>query len=196
MQYNAFLGSPRVDKITRLMSLLLVEDGVDGDSGFSGLSITDDEFSLSSSDGDQTVDGFKTGLHGFVDGLSGNDTGSLNFNSISILGFDCSVAVDGVSEGVEDATQHFFSDRDIDNGAGSSYYITFLNFSIVSEDDDTDVIGFKVERHTSDSRGEFDHFSGLHFLETENSGDTISDGNDGTVFFNIVLLGNLGNFLF
>ena len=45
----------------------LVDDGIDGDSGLSGLSVTNDQLSLSSSDGDETVDGLETGLHGLVD---------------------------------------------------------------------------------------------------------------------------------
>jgi len=46
---------------------LLIEDGVDGDGGLTGLTITDDQFSLASADGDQTIYGFEAGLHGFVD---------------------------------------------------------------------------------------------------------------------------------
>lgn len=178
------------------MVLLLIEDSVDGDSSLSGLSISNDEFSLSSSDGHQTVDGLQSSLHGFVDGLSGDNARGLNFNSISILTLDGSSTIDGVSEGVEYTSQHFFSDGNVHNSSSSSYYITFLNFSIVSEDDDTDIVGFQVEGHTSDTRGELHHFSGLHLLETENTGDTIPDRNDGSVLFNVVLLGDLGNFLF
>ena len=58
---------------------------------------------------------------------------------------------------------------------------------VVSEDDDTDIIGFQVESHTSDSGSELDHFSGLDFVESDDSGDTITDADDCAEFFNIVL---------
>jgi hypothetical protein len=35
---------------------------------------------------------------------------------------------------------------------------------IIAENDDSDIVGFEVQRHSSDSTGEFDHFSGLNFL--------------------------------
>lgn len=83
---------------------LLVDDGINGDGGFSGLSVTDDEFSLSSADGDQAVDCLESGLHRFVDGFPGNDAGCFDFYSFPLGGFDGSQSVDGVSEGIEDSS--------------------------------------------------------------------------------------------
>lgn len=54
----------------------LIDDGIDGDGSFTSLSISDNELSLSSSNGDETVDTLESSLHGFVDRLPGNDTWS------------------------------------------------------------------------------------------------------------------------
>ena len=43
---------------------LLVEDRVEGDGGFAGLTVANDEFSLASADGDHGVDGFEACHHG------------------------------------------------------------------------------------------------------------------------------------
>ena len=48
----------------------------------------------------QGVDGLETSLHGFVDGLSGDDTGGLELNSLSLGGFDGAESVDGVTNNV------------------------------------------------------------------------------------------------
>ena len=82
----------------------MVDDGIDGDGSLSGLSVTNDELSLSSSDWDETIDGLETGLHGFVDGLSWDDTWSLDFDSGSPGGLDWSETIDGVTEGIKDST--------------------------------------------------------------------------------------------
>jgi len=69
--------------VTSFEVLLLVQDSIDSDGSLTSLSITNDEFSLTSSNGDQTIDSLKTSLHRFVDGLSGDNTRSLNFDSLS-----------------------------------------------------------------------------------------------------------------
>jgi len=101
-------GDVNAEKLLVLISCIevsfLIDDGIDGNSGLSGLSITDDQLSLSSSDGDKTVDGLKTGLHGLVDWLSWDDAWSFNFDSWSSGGFNWSQTVDGVTEGVKNST--------------------------------------------------------------------------------------------
>ena len=58
---------------------------------------------------------------------------------------------------------------------------------IVSEDDNTDVVSLEVESHAHDSRLEFHHLTCLDLGETEHSGDTITDGDDGTELLQVVL---------
>ena len=58
---------------------------------------------------------------------------------------------------------------------------------IVTKDDNTDVVRLQVESHTLDSRLELHHLTGLHLGETEDSGDTITDGDDGSEFLEVVL---------
>ena len=58
---------------------------------------------------------------------------------------------------------------------------------IVTENDDTDVVSLEVEGHSPDAGLEFNHLTCLDLGETEDSGDTITDGNDGSEFFQVVL---------
>ena len=79
----------------------------------------------------ERIDGFKTGLHGLVHGLSGDDAGGLEFNSLSHVGLDGSLTVDGVTESVNDSAEHALSDGDIHDGTGSLDDITLLDLSIL-----------------------------------------------------------------
>ncbi len=105
-----------------------------------------------------------------------------------------------IPESIKDSSQHFFTDGDINDGTSSLDDVTFLDFSkeskselfgtyspIVTQNDDTDVVGFQVKGHTSDTRGELNHFTGLDLGKTENSGNTITDGDNGTEFLDVVL---------
>lgn len=58
---------------------------------------------------------------------------------------------------------------------------------VVSEDDDSDIVSFEVEGHTSDSRAELDHFSCLDLVETDNSSNTVSNADDSAELLDVVL---------
>lgn len=98
---------------------LLVQDGVEGDGGLTGLSVTDDQFSLTSTDGNHGVDRLQTSQHGLVDGSSGQDTGSLGLGSSSLRSLDRTLAVNGLTQGVNDSAEQFHTDGNVDNGTGS-----------------------------------------------------------------------------
>ena len=58
---------------------------------------------------------------------------------------------------------------------------------IVTEDDNTNIISFQVEGHTLDAGAELDHLTCLDLGETENTGDTITDGDHSTELLKVVL---------
>jgi hypothetical protein len=58
---------------------------------------------------------------------------------------------------------------------------------IVTKDDNTDVVSLQVESHALDSRLELNHLTSLNLGETEDSGDTITDGDDGTELLQVIL---------
>lgn len=61
---------------------------------------------------------------------------------------------------------------------------------IISEDDDTDIIGFQIEGHSSNAGPKLHHLTGLDLVESNNSGNTITDANHSSELLDIVL--NLG----
>jgi len=95
-----------------------------------------------------------------VHGLSGDNAGRLQLNSLSLIRLDGTFAIDGVAKGVDDTAEHGGTDWDIDDGTGSLHNISFLDFSksiskesipVIAEDDNTNVVGLEVEGHTLDS---------------------------------------------
>ena len=61
------------------------------------------------------------------------------------------------------------------------------NLPIVTEDDNTDVVRLQVEGHTLNAGLELHHLTGLDLGETEDSGDTVTNGDGRTELLQIVL---------
>lgn len=93
---------------------LLVQDGIEGNSSLSGLTVTNDQLTLTTSDGHHGIDGLETSLNWLVDGLSGQDTGGLQLGTTLLGGLDGPLTIDGVSKGVNDTAKHLETDRNID----------------------------------------------------------------------------------
>ena len=91
--------------------LSLGDDGVNGDGGLTGRTVTNDELTLTTTDGDHGVNGHDACLHWHRNGLSLNDAGSDLFNWILVGGFDLTFAVEWTTEVVDDAAKHVLTNR-------------------------------------------------------------------------------------
>lgn len=93
---------------------LLVKDGVKGDGSLSSLTVTDDQLTLTTADGNHGVDRLETGLDGLVDGTTGQDTRSLELSTALLSGVEGTLAIDGVTKSVNDTAQKLRTDGNID----------------------------------------------------------------------------------
>jgi len=93
---------------------LLVEDGVKSDGSLTGLTVTNDQLTLTTANGNHGVDGLETSLYGLVDGVTGENTGGLLLGTTLLSGLDGTLAVDGVAEGVNDTAEKSLADGDVD----------------------------------------------------------------------------------
>ena len=103
--------------VVAIVPSLLVKDGVKTNGSLTGLTITNDQLTLTTADGNHGVDGLKTSLDGLVDGLSGQNTGSLELGTALLGGLDGTLAVNGVTESVDDTAEHLRADRNVNLGS-------------------------------------------------------------------------------
>jgi hypothetical protein len=92
----------------------VLKHGVEGDSGLSGLTVTNDQLTLTTSDGNHGVDRLETSLYGLLDGLTGQDTGGLELSTAALGGLEGTLSIDGVTESVNDTSEEGLADGDID----------------------------------------------------------------------------------
>src|SRR5690606_39916579 len=108
--------------------------------------------------------------------LTRDDAGRLHVDAAAFLGLDRALAVDRLAERVDDAAEEFLADRHIDDRLGALDALTFLDLAVGTEDHDTDIVGFEVQRHALGAVLELDEFAGLHVIEAIDAGDTVADG--------------------
>lgn len=153
---------------------LLVEHGVKSDGSLTGLTVTNDQLTLTTADGNHGIDGLETSLDGLGDGLAGKNTGSLELSTASLGGLDGALAIDGVAESVDDTAEKLHTDGNIDNLSGTLDGLTLLDETVRTEQDDTDLAGLEVHAHALDTGGELDELLSLDVGHTVNTSDTIT----------------------
>jgi hypothetical protein len=100
--------------IARVVPALLVEHGVESDGSLTGLTVTNDQLTLTTADGNHGVDTLHTSLDGLVDGLTGQNTGSLELGTALLLGVKGTLAIDGVTESIDDTAEQLGTDGNLD----------------------------------------------------------------------------------
>jgi len=185
-----------------LVDFLLVDEGVDGDGGLAGLTVTDDQFALATANWDECVECLEAGLHRLRNRLARDDAGCLDLNAAALCGLERTLAINWVTKAVNNAAKQFLADGNVHNRAGTLYNVAFADFAVGTEDNHTDIVGFEVQRHALNAVGKFDHFTGLNIVEAVDTGDTVTDRQHAADFRNLgfgaeigdLVLDDLGNF--
>src|SRR5690606_14013916 len=119
---------------------LLIDDGVESESGLTGLAVADDQFPLSPSDGGHGIDGFDTGLEGLLYRLPVDDAGRHAFDGCGGCAFDGSASVDRLAEGIDDPSDECVSDETTGDFAGPADRVAFGHFQVIAEENGADVV--------------------------------------------------------
>ena len=126
----------------------LINNRVNCNRGLSGLTISDDQFSLSSSDRHHGINGFDTGLQWCIHSLSGNDTGCHTFYRTVFIRCDRSLSVNRLSERIHNTSEQCISYRHFYHTSGCFNRISLIDIVLTSEKYRTDIIFLQVQYHT------------------------------------------------
>lgn len=99
--------------VVAVVPSLLVQDGVEDDGRLAGLTVTDDQLTLATADGNHGVDRLEAGLYWLVDRLAGQDARGLEHGTTPFRGLDGTLAVDGVAQGIDDTAKHCSADGNV-----------------------------------------------------------------------------------
>jgi hypothetical protein len=118
------------------------------------LTVTNDQLTLTTSNGHHGVDGLETSLYGLFDGLAGQNTGGLELSTAALSGLEGTLSIDGVTESVNDTSEKSLADGNVDNLSGTLDSLTLLDETVRTEKHNTDLAGFQVHAHALDTGGE------------------------------------------
>jgi hypothetical protein len=177
---GSLLSNSNINTSKGILLGLLVNNGINGNSGLSSLTISNDQLTLSTSDRNQSINCLETGKHRFGNGLSGNNSGSLDLRTGASTVVEGSTSINGLTDSVNNTSEKLLSNGNIHNSTGTLDRVSLKDITIISENYNSYVILFKVKCHTTKSASEDNHLSSLYVGKTVNTSDTISNGNDST----------------
>ena len=158
----------------------LVDDGVNSNSRFASLPVTNDQFALTTSDGHHGVNRFQTRLHRLTDALTRNHARSHFFNNVRQFGVDWAFTVNWLPQRIDHASNQFRSHRHFQNASRAFDGITLRNMFIAPQDHGTNGIAFQIQRQAKSGlairrHGKLQHLA-LHGIgEAMNANNAISD---------------------
>ena len=125
---------------------LLVEDRVESNCSLTSLAVTNDELTLTSTNRYQSVHGLQPGLHRFVNTHTRHNAWGLDFNTSTSHVLNRTFAVNRITQGIDNSTKHSHTDWNVNNGTSTLACLTFRDLTIITEDHNTHIGSFKIER--------------------------------------------------
>ncbi len=85
------------------------------------------------------------------------------------------LAIDGVAQPIHHPAQQARANGHFHDVSCAADRIALAYGAVVTENHDTDIVGFQVQRHAAQaSAGEFHHFAGHDVLQAEHAGNTVT----------------------
>ena len=167
-------------RIARFPVALLVDDGVDRNGGLTSLAVTDDELTLTTTNRDHRVDGFKTSLQRLTNFLTVHNAGSLDLEGTTSLNtFDLAETINWVTHRVHDATEISLANRHRQHFPSATNSRSLINTVGIAEHDHTDLPLFQVKGNAHRPILEAQQLVGHGRGKPLDVGDTVARCDDG-----------------
>ena len=157
---------------------LLIDNGIDGKSGFTGLSVADDKLTLTAANGNKAVYGLVAGLKRSIYGFSFDNAVSFLFYLTVFLCLNGALAVYGLTQRIDNSAYHGFAHRNGNNLSGAADLVALDDVAVVAEEHAAYVVLFKVLHHAVNLSGELDKLARHCIVKPVNSRDTVADLNN------------------
>jgi len=126
----------------------LIDDGIDGDGGFAGLAIADDQFALATANRHHRVNGLQPRLQRLIHRQAVDHAWGDALNRARLGGIDGTLAVNRLPQGIHHAPNHRLTDWDLHDTSGAPDFIALFNFRLRAKQHGPDVVLFQIEGHT------------------------------------------------
>ena len=175
-----------INRIARFVVGTLVNDGIQGNSRFTRLTVANEQLTLSATDRNHRIDSLQTRLQRLVNRLTEDHSRCLALQRHLIkLTADASFTVERFAQRVNNASQHAFTNHDRSNSAGTFHRKALLNLISRTEQHGTHVILFQVHHNGFNAVVELQKFVSLSVIQSVNTCHTVTHLQHGTYFIEL-----------
>ena len=161
----------------------MVDDGIDGNRRLTGLTVSDNQLTLSTADRNHGIDSLQSGLQRFGYRLTEDNSRSLAFQR-HFIQFAAYLApsVQGNSQRVDDTSQHAFSHLDGSDTLGTLHNHPLLDTVCRAQKYGSHIILLQVHHGTHDTVFELQQFIGFGITQAIDTCYTVAHLQNGTHF--------------
>ncbi|EOC62964.1 hypothetical protein NM90_2208 [Neisseria meningitidis NM90] len=141
----------------------LVNDGIQCYGSFTGLTVTNDQLTLTTTNRNHRVNGFQAGLHWLVNRFTRNHTRCDFFDRGGQSCINRAFAVDRPTQCINDASDQFAPDRHFQDTTGTGNRVAFFNMFVLAQHYGADGVALQVHRQAESVTREFEHLT-LHCI--------------------------------
>ena len=153
----------------------MVDDRVDGDGGFAGLAVADDQLALPTTNWGHCVDRLNARLQWLVHRFATHDSGCLHFDSAHDCTNDFTLAVDWHTERIDDSTKHGVANRHRQNAARGFDGLLFFDAVGITQYDDANGVFVQVEGQAHAAVFELKQFVYRAIGQATDAGDAVAN---------------------
>ncbi len=159
----------------------LVDDGVNGKSSLTSLTVTNDQLTLTTTDWYHGINSLVTGLHWLVYALTCNYTRSNALNRCTSLRFNWTFTVNRGTQSVDYTTQQGFAYRYFQNTASTLGSLAFSQTFVFTQNNRAYRVAFQVHRQAVYTAFKFNHLTVHGVGKTVDTNDTVGYGYNGAL---------------
>ena len=160
---------------TKHIRVFLIDDGIHTNGRFPDLPVSDNQLTLSPSNGGHGVNGLDARVHGLLHRLAGNHARCHHLDSSGFGSVNGTLAVQGLSHGVDHPAENRIPHRNFCDSTGSLDRIPFPDFGVVSHDGNTHIVLFQIQTQAIDAARELQHLHGHGIFHAIYTGNTVTD---------------------
>ena len=148
---------------TNFIDVRLVDDRIDRDGRLTGTAVANDELALSTADWNHRIDRLDTSHKRLINRLTLDNTRSDSFNRISLGAFDCTLAINWLSQSINYTTEKSFANWDRKKRSRAFNFVALLEVIRLAENNRSHFVFFQVKGDTDRSTRKRDHLV-IHYL--------------------------------
>ena len=160
----------------------VVDDGVNGDRGLSGLTVADDQFALAAANGDHAVDCLKPGGHRLTHRLALDHAGRNALDGDKFFGGDRTFVVDRIAKRVHHAANHCVADGNAHDASSALDLVAFFNFGVVAKQHHAHLVFFQIHGDAGKAVRKRQQLARHDFFQAMDARNTVAEGDDGADF--------------